>query len=61
MTSVKKTVSVDEIVVDLKRGMSDEDLMTKYRLSEDGLKKLFAALLSAVCVGSSHVRVELED
>jgi len=61
MTSVKKTMSVDEIIADLKRGMSDEDLMTKYRLSEDGLKCLFAGLLKAVSNGSTQIRIEFAE
>jgi len=61
MTSVKKTVIVAEILADIKRDMSDEELMAKYRLSEDGLRRLFDELLGAVSTGSPEVRVNFEE
>lgn len=61
MSLVRKTMSVAEITADLKRGLSDEELMTKYRLSEDGLRRLFADLLRSLASGSAHVRVEFEE
>lgn len=57
---MKKTIQVPvtEITADLQKGIPDEELMEKYRLSEKGLKRLFDKLLKAACNGSRHIAVE---
>ena len=60
LTSMKKTISVAEITADLKNGIPDAELMSKYGLSENGLKRLLDILLQAACNGSRHVEVESE-
>jgi uncharacterized protein (DUF433 family) len=37
----KRTITVKDIVADLEQGLTNEQLMEKYELSHDGLKKLF--------------------
>lgn len=60
-SSVKKTISVEEITADLQRGVPDAELMKKYGLSEDGLRRLFHKLLKAMCSGSRHIEMESEE
>ena len=54
-------IQVEEIRADLRRGIPDVELMKRYRVSEDGLKRLFDSLLEATCNGSRHVRVESDE
>ena len=58
---MKKTIMVAEIVADLDRGMPDEQLMKKYRLSPDGLGRLLDKLLKALANGASEIEVESEE
>jgi hypothetical protein len=43
--SRKKTVSARDIILDISTGMSDAALMTKYKLSQKGLRSVFAKLM----------------
>ncbi len=45
--AAKKKISAKEIMVDLKEGMSDSDLMGKYGLSFQSLQELFTKLIDA--------------
>jgi len=54
---VKRTVSVSEAKRDVE-AMSDEELMTKYRLSKNDLKAFFDRFLRAWALG--HERIDLE-
>ncbi len=53
-----KTVKVAEIVADLEQGMSDEWLIKKYQVSQDGLEKILADLLKALANGFPEIDVE---
>lgn len=55
---MKRTIPVEEITADLQKGISDAELMKKYGLSKNGLKRLFDRLLKATCNGSRHIEVE---
>lgn len=54
-------IPVADIAEDLKNGISDEELMEKYGLSEKGLKRLFDKFLRAMSNGSSHIRMEVKQ
>ena len=43
----KKQLSAKEILVDINNGMSDEELMTKYGISLEGLQSVFKKLMEA--------------
>ena len=58
---MKRNVPVKGILSDLRQGLSDEELMRKYRLSGDSLKTLLADLLRALANGSPDVEVEPEE
>ncbi|MBI5251283.1 MAG: hypothetical protein HY912_17480 [Desulfomonile tiedjei] len=58
---MKRSISVSEITADLKSGIPDAELMKKYGLSEDGLKKVFDRLLRAACNRSRHIEVEVNE
>lgn len=60
LSSMKKTIPIDEITADLKNGTLDKELMKKYGLSEKGLKMVFDRLLMAWCNGARHIEVESE-
>jgi hypothetical protein len=57
----KKTIPISEITADLMNGIPDEEVMTKYGLSEKGLKAVFDRLLKAACNGSRHIEVEVNE
>jgi len=44
--SAKRVVNAKDIVEDIRAGMSDKDLMTKYRLSSKGLQSAFTKLIN---------------
>ncbi|MDQ7784873.1 MAG: hypothetical protein RDU20_18465 [Desulfomonilaceae bacterium] len=44
--SAKRVVNAKDIVEDIRAGMSDKDLMTKYRLSSRGLQSAFSKLVN---------------
>jgi len=54
----KKIILVEELKSDLNEGMSDEELMKKYGLSEKGRKALIDSLLKAISSGSWYIRFE---
>jgi hypothetical protein len=58
---MKKTISVEEIMVDLQNGVTDAELMKRCGLSVKGLKRLFDRLLKATCNGSRHIEMESEE
>ena len=58
---MKKTIAVAEIVADINNGMPNEELIKKYRLSENGLTVFFDKFIKAVATGSSHIEVESEE
>ncbi len=47
MTFSKPKLDAREVMLDIRAGLRDEDLMTKYRLSAEGLKSLFDKLIAA--------------
>ena len=51
----KKKVSAKETVADIRSGMSDADLMSKYTLSNAGLQSLFDKLVSAGFIDLSEI------
>jgi hypothetical protein len=51
----KKKVSAKETVADIRSGMSDADLMSKYALSNAGLQSLFDKLVSAGFIDLSEI------
>ncbi|GEM_PF-2536893 len=51
-------VPVAEITADLQNGLRDAELMKKYALSANGLRKLFDRLLRAISTGGKHILVE---
>ncbi len=55
---MKKTILITEIVSELDQGMTDEQLMTKYRLSRDSLERLFFELTTALSNGSFEIEIE---
>lgn len=55
---MRKTISVKEIMEELKTGIPDEELIKKYGLTEQGLKMAFERLLRAMATGASHIEIE---
>ena len=47
MDTKKKSISVKQVMSDIRTGMSDEQLMAKYGLTQNGLEKLFSKLEEA--------------
>ncbi len=47
MTSSKRRIPAKEMVSDIRAGLTDEDLMEKYRLSVDKLRSIFKRLIDA--------------
>jgi len=58
---MKKTIAVAEIAADLKKGIPNEELIKKYRLSEHGLTSFFEKFLKAMATGSLYIEVESEE
>jgi hypothetical protein len=58
---MERRISVEEITSDLQKGIPDKELMHKYRLSENGLKRLFDLFLRAMSTGADHIQVECES
>ena len=58
LSSMKKTIPVEEIRVDLKNDTSDEELIKKYGLSKKGLRRLLEEFLKAMSRGSCQIEVE---
>ncbi len=58
---MKKTIPVETITADIKNGIPDAELMKKYGLPEESLKKVFDRLLRAACNGSRHAEVEVKE
>lgn len=60
---MKKTIQVPvtEITADLKNGTPDKELMKKYGLSANGLKRVFDKLLRAMSNGSRQIQVEVKE
>jgi hypothetical protein len=46
LMSAKRVVNAKDIVDDIRAGMSDKELMTKYRLSSKGLQSAFTKLIN---------------
>jgi hypothetical protein len=59
----KREIKAKDFVNDLRSGMSDSELRSKYNLSAQGLQSAFKKLLEAKAVRTSEVfgRVSLED
>ncbi len=55
MDGSKQTITVEEVVNDIRSGMNDQDLAAKYHLSPTGLLKLFRKLLSVGAVDRSEI------
>jgi len=58
---MKRSISVAEITADLKKGISDTELMMKYGLSGVGLKRFFDKLLKAMSNASRQIEVEVNE
>ena len=52
----KQTVRAKDVLRDLKAGVTDAELMNKYRLSEKGLQSLFRKLKEGGFVSDADIR-----
>lgn len=55
---MKRRLEVKDIAQDLRAGLTDEQLMAKYNLSEDALKDLLARFARAYACGSRDIEVK---
>lgn len=57
---MKRILEVKALVEDINSGLTDEEIMSKYNLSEGGLRKVFDRLMRALaaCSGGS---IEVDD
>jgi hypothetical protein len=53
--STKPTIKVGDIVRDIRSGMSDSELMEKYKLSSAGLQSIFGKLVNAKAMRKSEL------
>lgn len=58
---MKRRLDVMEFSQDLRLGLTDEQLMEKYNLSENALKDLFERIARAMACGSSQIEVNDES
>lgn len=54
---MKRRLEVMEIAEDLRSGLTDEQLMAKYNVSEDALKDLLARFARAYAMRSKDIEV----
>ncbi|MDQ1238886.1 MAG: hypothetical protein QG577_1071, partial [Thermodesulfobacteriota bacterium] len=54
--SPKRRIKGNEIVADIKGGMTDQRLMEKYKLSEQALKNIFRKLVDAGAILESELQ-----
>lgn len=54
----KRQLSVQLLWIEIKNGMTHEEIMTKYNLPEKSLKDFYRDLLIAVAQGKTYVEVE---
>ncbi len=52
----KKTIGAKAILADLKEGLTDDELMSKYQISEADLKKIFKKLVKASLMSASDMK-----
>ena len=57
---MKRTLEVKALVEDINAKLTDEEIMSKYNLSEDALRKVFDKLMRALaaCSGGS---IQVDD
>lgn len=58
---MKKKLSVKALVDDVNAKLSDDEIMSKYGLSESGLKKAFDQLMRYLAACSSSGSIEVDD
>lgn len=52
----KKTIGAKAILTDLKEGLTDDELMSKYEISEADLRKIFKKLVKANLMTASDMK-----
>jgi hypothetical protein len=55
MANARKSISAKEVSADIKSGMTDEQLMKKYGLSQKGVEALFQKLLNAGVISQAQI------
>lgn len=55
---MKRILMLRQIAEDLRAGLTDEQLMSKYNLSADALKDLLARFARAYALGSGEIEVD---
>jgi len=58
---MKRTLEVKALVEDVNSGLTDQEMMSKYNLSEDGLKKVFDKLMRYIAACSGIGSIEVDD
>lgn len=58
---MKRTLEVKPLVEDINAKLSDEEIMSKYGLSENGLKKVFDQLMRYLAACGSSGSIEIDD
>ena len=55
----KRRIDVKEAVADIRSGMDDYDLMTKYQVASDGLMSLFDKLVAGGYIDISEIEARM--
>lgn len=54
----KRQLNVQHLWIEIKNGMTHEEIMTKYNLAEKSLKDFYHDVLIAIAHGKSHIEVD---
>lgn len=55
---MKKTIQVEDLKEDIRLGLTDEHILTKYSLSQKTKSQLFEKLARAVCTGRTTIEID---
>lgn len=53
-----KTIKVEDLKKDIRLGLTDDNILLKYNLSEKSSGQLFEKLARAVCTGKTTIEIE---
>lgn len=55
---MKRRLEVQPLMDDIKRGLTDEEIMSKYEISKETLPKIFEKLIRAIAAAGSSIEID---